>query len=340
MYAAEHLRPRLEARIAAAGPSIVVPERVEPSLSPTQPTSTTAGEPAEEATPTRLSGHVVLIGYGRVGSVVAEGLKNQGTPFVLIEDSEKRVAAAHAAGIEVVIGNAATPQSLSLANVAGASTLLIAIPNAFEAGQAVEQCHKLNPRLMIVARAHSDEEVEYLRGLGANEVIMGEREIGLGMLSWTNGDAERHRDADRAAASMAAVAAALKLDDLPPRAVSAPQVAPEILEAEIEAAHPEHQPAGPAEPPELVPALGEMPATDRDDGDGDAVVVAEALHPATEQFVEVPVTLGLPEPESEDTQTETAAPAEREAGRPRAGSPATTAATPFNPESTPADSDR
>jgi len=69
-------------------------------------------------------------------------------------------------------------------------TLLIAIPNAFEAGQAVEQARHLNARLTIIARAHSDEEVTYLHDLGANEVIMGEREIGLGMLSLTEGRAE------------------------------------------------------------------------------------------------------------------------------------------------------
>ncbi len=108
----------------------------------------------------------------------------------MIEDAEKRVAAAHAAGIEVVVGNAATSESLALANVGEARAIIIAIPNAFEAGQAVEQCHKINPALRIVARAHADEEIAYLHGLGAERVIMGEREIGLGMLEWVNDGAQ------------------------------------------------------------------------------------------------------------------------------------------------------
>ena len=58
----------------------------------------------------------------------------------------------------------------------------MAIPNAFEAGQAIEQARRANPPLMIAARAHSDEEAEYLKQLGADHVIMGEREIALGML--------------------------------------------------------------------------------------------------------------------------------------------------------------
>ncbi len=181
MYLAERARPGLEARALAAGPAPVAPLRVEPSMSTAAPP---AAAPIDDRVPTTLRGHVVLIGYGRVGSVVAEGLGRQNQPFVVIEDSEKRIAAAHAAGVEVVVGNAASGKALGLANVGAARALLVAIPNAFEAGQAVEQAHKLNPDLQIVARAHADEEIDYLRDLGATQVIMGEREIGLGMLGW------------------------------------------------------------------------------------------------------------------------------------------------------------
>jgi len=149
----------------------------------TQP-AVAAEPPVDDRHPTSLTQHVVLIGYGRVGSVVAEDLLRRKAPFLVIEDAEARIAAAHAAGIEVVVGNAASGKALSLANIAQARALLIAIPNAFEAGQAVEQAHKLNPELQIVARAHADEEITYLRDLGATQVIMGEREIGLGMLEW------------------------------------------------------------------------------------------------------------------------------------------------------------
>jgi monovalent cation:H+ antiporter-2, CPA2 family len=175
MYAAEHLRPRLELP-AAETPGAQLAAAVEP--------------PVDDRHPTALTNHVVLIGYGRVGSVVAEGLLRHRTPFLVIEDSETRIAAAHAAGIEVVVGNAASGKALALARIARARALLVAIPNAFEAGQAVEQAHRLNPGLQIVARAHADEEITYLRDLGATQVIMGEREIGLGMLEWIEGAAK------------------------------------------------------------------------------------------------------------------------------------------------------
>jgi CPA2 family monovalent cation:H+ antiporter-2 len=58
---------------------------------------------------------------------------------------------------------------------------VVAVPNAFEAGQIVAQGRAANPGLAIIARAHSDAEVEHLTGLGADTVIMGEREIARGM---------------------------------------------------------------------------------------------------------------------------------------------------------------
>jgi CPA2 family monovalent cation:H+ antiporter-2 len=119
---------------------------------------------------------------------VGEGLLASQAPFLVIEDAEGRINAARAAGIEVIVGNAASSKVLGLANVVGAKTCVIAIPNAFEAGQAVEQCRKQNGGLVIIARAHSDEEEEHLLHLGANTVIMGEREIGLGMLELVQRD--------------------------------------------------------------------------------------------------------------------------------------------------------
>jgi CPA2 family monovalent cation:H+ antiporter-2 len=68
------------------------------------------------------------------------------------------------------------------ANLGQARMVFIAIPQAFEAGQIVEQARRANPRIEIVARAHFDAEVDHLLPYGANKVIMGEREIAHAML--------------------------------------------------------------------------------------------------------------------------------------------------------------
>jgi CPA2 family monovalent cation:H+ antiporter-2 len=164
-------------------------ERFTPALERRFRSKQVATGRAASPDPVALSGHTVLIGFGRVGSVVAERLAKNGDSVVVIEDTDDRVAAARAAGHAVIVGNGAAPASHEKANVATARQMVIAVPNSFEAGQAVEQARRANPDILIIARAHSDEAAEHLRNLGADHAIMGEREIGLGMAAYLSRDA-------------------------------------------------------------------------------------------------------------------------------------------------------
>jgi CPA2 family monovalent cation:H+ antiporter-2 len=131
---------------------------------------------------TRLKDHTILVGHGRVGSIVADALKKSSQPFLIIEDADNVVAKLRDSHFETIVGNAARSDVLKSANLSGARYLLIAIPEAFEAGQIVQQARVANPSIRIIARAHSDAEVEHLRTLGADLIIMGEREIALGII--------------------------------------------------------------------------------------------------------------------------------------------------------------
>jgi CPA2 family monovalent cation:H+ antiporter-2 len=151
------------------------------------PAGAAAGAPSDvdaPLSPTTLTGHVVLVGYGRVGRLVGKSLQEAGTPFLVIEDADNVVAGLRENRIEAIAGNAATPAILGATNLARARHLVVAIPNTFEAGQVVSQARAVHPGLRIVARAHSDAEVEHLTGLGADVVIMGEREIARGMIDY------------------------------------------------------------------------------------------------------------------------------------------------------------
>ena len=142
-----------------------------------------AETPTREPVPvTRLTNHVVLVGYGRVGSVVGAALKEANVPLLVFETDEDVVAALRKQGIEAIIGNAADPELAHAANYAAARCLLVAIPDGFEGGQVVEQAHTVNPKLPIIARAHSEEEIEHLKRHGAGKVIMGEYLIAHAMI--------------------------------------------------------------------------------------------------------------------------------------------------------------
>lgn len=251
----ERFGGRIEGRFATR-PADAASMRQEPELTAAPavaPTVETSEDDESQPHPTSKSDHIVVIGYGRVGSVIAETLVAQHQPFLVIEDADERVAAARALGIETIAGNAANPKVLNLANIEGTRTVFIAIPNAFEAGQATEQCRKHNAKVLIIARAHSDEEDQHLRSLGANVVILGEREIGLGMVEVISRDSQ----------ALAEIAASDAVEQaLAPFGAAAQLPAdPNILAAAIERAQPafQHADSGPAEPPAMVPTLGEEP---------------------------------------------------------------------------------
>ncbi len=129
-----------------------------------------------------LAGHDVLVGYGRVGSLVGAGLRAAGRPLLVLDDRAEVLELARRDGAETVPGNAADPSVLASANLPAARRLFVTVPEAFEAGQVVEQARRLNPALEILARAHSDATAGHLGRLGANLAVMGEREIARRML--------------------------------------------------------------------------------------------------------------------------------------------------------------
>lgn len=140
-------------------------------------------EVAEEELPvSSLSDHAVLVGYGRVGSLVCAALMREGWPLLVIEARAERAEGLRAQGVEVVTGNAAEDRVLKAANLPQGHILLVAIPDVFEGGQIVEQARAANPGLEIIARAHSEAEAQHLMQHGASSVVMGEREIARTML--------------------------------------------------------------------------------------------------------------------------------------------------------------
>jgi K+:H+ antiporter len=147
------------------------------------PTGAEAKPGREPIRPTALTGHIILVGHGRVGTYIRARLKEADLPCLVIEENGDIGTRLRAAGEEVIIGNAADPEVIDASNLAAARCLLVAIPDAFEGGQVVAQARAVRADLPIIARAHSDEEVAHLQKHGASQVIMGEHEIAKTMVA-------------------------------------------------------------------------------------------------------------------------------------------------------------
>ncbi|WP_313677183.1 NAD-binding protein, partial [Pantoea vagans] len=136
----------------------------------------------EKQIPVDFCNHAVIVGYGRVGSLIGQKLLEANVPLVVVENSRTRVEALREQGIKAVLGNAARADTMELARLDCARWLLLTIPNGYEAGEVVTAAREKHQNIEIIARAHYDDEVEYIMERGASRVVMGEREIASSML--------------------------------------------------------------------------------------------------------------------------------------------------------------
>lgn len=131
--------------------------------------------------PSLLTGHVVLVGYGRVGHKIAQILTERGVPYVVAEQNRELVEQLRSRQVPAVSGNAADPAVLIQAHIARAGMLVIATPETLQMRKMLDIARTLNPRIEAVLRTHNDEEAELLRREQLGQVFMGEHELALGM---------------------------------------------------------------------------------------------------------------------------------------------------------------
>ncbi|MGE0874999.1 MAG: YbaL family putative K(+) efflux transporter [Burkholderiales bacterium] len=129
----------------------------------------------------QLSGHVIVVGYGRVGSRICAALRQRGRHVVVAERNRETVERLRDEGVAAVAGDAAEPAVLIQAHVVRARMLVIATPDTVGVRRMLETARTLNPAIEVVLRTHSDEEAALLEKAQAGRVFMGEHELALGM---------------------------------------------------------------------------------------------------------------------------------------------------------------
>ncbi|BCJ92108.1 sodium:proton antiporter [Terrihabitans soli] len=158
-------------------------EKIEPKPDKT-PISDVANSNVADST---LTGHAVIIGYGRVGKVIVDALLDAGVPMVVTDEREEAVAELRKRGIPALSGNAGERGMLEATNLKAAKWFISAIPSPFETGGLIEHARKENPGLDIVVRAHSEAEIEYLQKAGASRIINVEHEAASAMIQYVLG---------------------------------------------------------------------------------------------------------------------------------------------------------
>jgi CPA2 family monovalent cation:H+ antiporter-2 len=129
-----------------------------------------------DADVTRLADHVVVCGFGRVGSEIAAALEAFDVPYVAIDLDPDVVSSVRRRGVPCLFGDAANDRILVAAGIERATLVIVAVPEIEGAYLAVRHVTARNPQVEILARAHHIAGRERLIAAGATEVIQPEIE--------------------------------------------------------------------------------------------------------------------------------------------------------------------
>ena len=150
---------------------------------------------------TGLRDHVVITGYGRVGSFVARLLARLEQPFAVVDSNPGRGDEARGSGYPVVYGDAGAEPVLEAAGVRRARLVIVTVPDPVGARLVVTRVRALNPNVHVVARTATVEQLEELGRLGVYEAVHPESEAGLELgrqalshLGLAAGDVQRFAD--------------------------------------------------------------------------------------------------------------------------------------------------
>jgi CPA2 family monovalent cation:H+ antiporter-2 len=145
-----------------------------------------------------LQQHVVLCGFGRVGSSIGRALEAFSLPYVVIDRDPDIIRRLQIRGTACLYGNASHRELLMKVGAADASLIIVALPEIEPAVLAVRRIRDLNSKVPILARAHGLAEAERLGAVGATEVIQPEAEASATLirhaLTWFGVPKERILD--------------------------------------------------------------------------------------------------------------------------------------------------
>lgn len=134
-----------------------------------------------------LQDHVVLCGFGRLGSAIGLALEAVPIRFVVIERDTDIVTAIKSRNVPCLFGDATHPHLLGQAGIASSSLVILTLPESDSTAFAVRNIRKINPAVPIVARANRPDDIPTLQAAGANEVVQPESVASAKMLEFAFG---------------------------------------------------------------------------------------------------------------------------------------------------------
>lgn len=125
------------------------------------------------------TGHVVICGFGRIGSELARSLGTRGIHYSVVDINPATIRQLRGQGIWAAYGDASEENILRRLGIARAKTIAITIPDLVGTRGIIRLAREINPNIAVIARAYNAEQVEPIANEGANEVVQPEFEAAM-----------------------------------------------------------------------------------------------------------------------------------------------------------------
>ena len=129
-----------------------------------------------------LQSHVVICGYGRIGSHVGKALTQANIPFVAVDYNFYTVEKSKKTGINIIYGDPTDYDVLDFAEVEKALVLISAVPSKYDQEAIILNAKKLNPKLFIISRVHNTKDHQRMVDLGVDSIIQPEIEASVSII--------------------------------------------------------------------------------------------------------------------------------------------------------------
>lgn len=141
-----------------------------------------------------LKEHVIICGYGRIGSYIGRALMLANVPFIAVDYNFHTVEKAKKEGVNIIYGDPTEVDVLDYAECDKASVLISAVPDTFSQEMVIFNAKKLNRDIVIFTRVHQEAEQRRMKDLGVEVVVQPEFEASLSIvrriLLWKGFDKE------------------------------------------------------------------------------------------------------------------------------------------------------
>jgi CPA2 family monovalent cation:H+ antiporter-2 len=129
-----------------------------------------------------IKNHVVICGYGRIGSYIGRSLMLANIPYIAIDYNLYQVEKAKKQGANIIYGDPTDIDILDYAQVDEANIIILAVPERSAQEAIVLNARKLNRDIFVISRVHLQSDQIRMKDMGANLVVQPEFEASLSII--------------------------------------------------------------------------------------------------------------------------------------------------------------